>query len=307
MPITYLEGFKLLQEKSNLIKSEQEIIFTATGHVSNDLFKIWVANEVINGKKFIISDHGGYWEESVFFDSWRKTCDYFLTWNLTKKSNCLQVPCNIMFGKKKKFLKKDNGRHILFVANTAHTYAHRITTAPLTGQILYDYRIWKVFINKLESNIKDNLILRPHPYPYDDWKIELRFSDDFGASRISKKRLLKKDILRSKIIVNTTTQTTLYESMKSGVPSLLIMDRKILKINPFIQELLDEFKENNIIFSDPAKAAQHVINIWSEPLEWWNSDKIIELREKFSLICSKEVKNDLLFWKNFFNSHLIQK
>ena len=38
--------------------------------------------------------------------------------------------------------------------------------------------------------------------------------------------------------------------MKSGVPTLLIFDRKILRINHFIQELHDEFKENNIMFFD---------------------------------------------------------
>ena len=49
----------------------------------------------------------------------------------------------------------------------------------------------------------------------DNWNIKMRFSDDFDQNRISKKNSLKKDILRSKIIINTTTQTTLYQSMKS--------------------------------------------------------------------------------------------
>jgi putative transferase (TIGR04331 family) len=157
----------------------------------------------------------------------------------------------------------------------------------------------------LEDNIKSNLILRIHPM--DNWNIKMRFSDDFDQNRISKKNSLKKDILRSKIIINTTTQTTLYQSMKSGVPTLIIFDRDILKINPLIQELLNEFKKNNIMFSDPSKAADHVKNIWSDPLRWWNSDKIIKLREKFSLLCSKEVKNDLFFWNEFFNSKLAEK
>jgi putative transferase (TIGR04331 family) len=40
-------------------------------------------------------------------------------------------------------------------------------------------------------------------------------------------------------------------------------------------------KKNNILFDDGNLAANHINSIWDNPLDWWNSDKLLNVRKKF--------------------------
>jgi len=69
-------------------------------------------------------------------------------------------------------------------------------------------------------------------------------------------------------------------------------------------ELLTELLENKILFKDIQSAINHLNNIYDNPFQWWNSDKILKIKEKFHNLCFVKKKNDLDYWKNFFLSYL---
>ena len=58
-------------------------------------------------------------------------------------------------------------------------------------------------------------------------------------------------------------------------------------------------KDNKIIFNDIELAKKHLINIWDNPLEWWNSKKILSIRSEFQRVCSLKTKDDFSEWYNF--------
>nr|AAR37698.1 conserved hypothetical protein [uncultured marine bacterium 440] len=301
MPVSYLEGYKTLLAKSKKINGDAEIIFTASGHEGNDFFKIWTANQVRNGKKYIVCEHGGCWENNTYFGNLEKTADLFLTWNRYGFKNSIQVPINIDL-KKKKILKKNIGSKILLLGNHCGLYCNRIQTGPLTGQILKDYQIWKICSQKLSPKIKENLIFRPHPH--DIWNLGKKYAMDFGEKYVTNKKQFEKDINRSKVIIDTSFQTTFYQIMKIGIPTIILFDRKILNMDPKLSKLLNLFIKNKIFFDSPYEASKHINEIWDNSLHWWNSKKVLEARNLFTEYCSIEKENNFAYWKKLLKNQM---
>ena len=140
------------------------------------------------------------------------------------------------------------------------------------------------------------------PHLHDFWKLTEKFEKDFDSKYISNEKILEKDLHRSKIIVNTCFQTTLYQTMKTGIPMITLFNRKTLNIHPKILRLKESMISNKIIFEDPLKASEHIKKIWDNPLDWWNSDKILQVRELFTEYCSMETKNNLKFLFHHFRA-----
>ena len=301
MPVSYLEGYKILLAKSKKINKNVEIIFTASGHESSDIFKIWAANQVSNGKKYIISEHGGAWEKNEYFGNLEKTADLFFSWNRYDFKNCIQVPININL-KKKKILKKNIGNKILLVGNISGLYCNRIQTGPIAGQILEDYQLWKTFSQEVSTQIKENLIFRPHPSDY--WNLRKKFVMDFGEKYVSNKKQFKEDIKRAKVILVTSLQTTFYQSMKIGTPTVILFHRKILNMDPKLSKLLNLFIKNKIFFDNPYAASKHINEIWDNPLDWWNSKKVLDARNLFTEYCSIEKEDNLAYWKKLLKNQM---
>ena len=304
IPVSYLEGYKTILSETNRINYNPNIIFTAVGTLINDFFQIWTANRILKGTKLLVSDHGGSWEKDEYFDYFKKVSDFYLSWNKDSDQKCIQVPININLNKKK-ILKKNKSKKILIISNTDVLYLIRMRQQPICNQIIQDYNSWKIFINNLTAEIKDNLVYRPHAH--DQWKLTEKFKKDFDSRFISSEKIFEKDINRSKIIINTCFQTTLYETMKTGIPMIILFNRKTLNIYPKILRLKELMMSNKIIFDDPLKASEHIKKIWDNPLEWWNSDKVLEVRELFSEHCSMETKNNLKYWKEILQNQTYKK
>jgi putative transferase (TIGR04331 family) len=107
---------------------------------------------------------------------------------------------------------------------------------------------------------------------------------------------LKQEIKSSKLIINTTLQTTFLESMKSGVPTIVITNGFNVVVPSPIKEIIKKLKSNNILFNDFDKAFDHINKILHNPLVWWNSYHIQKVREEFASCCSLETDNNFSFW-----------
>ena len=46
-------------------------------------------------------------------------------------------------------------------------------------------------------------------------------------------------------------------------------------------ELKKNLIKNNIFFDNGNLAANHINSIWDNPSDWWNSDKVLNVRKKF--------------------------
>jgi len=302
MPVSYLEGYKTILSEVEKINYSPKVVLTATGIFSNDLFQIWIANQVSKGTKLLICDHGGYWEKNEYFNSYTKMGDFHLSWSKSDNKKTIQVPMHLNL-KKKIILQNIKEKKLLMLLNSELLYNLRLRHQPICGQILEDYTLWKNFINNLDNKIRNNLIIRPHP-SHDSWNLVEKCNRDFGENYISKKSFLQDDTNRAKIIVDTHIQSPFFENMKTGIPMITLFNRTILNMDTKTSELFDIFLENKIIVQNSIEASTHIKNIWKNPLEWWNNNKVMYARDLFTEFCSMETKNNLLFWKNILSNHI---
>jgi putative transferase (TIGR04331 family) len=138
---TYIEKIELNPQK----------IVTSFAHINNDTFKIWSAEQVLKGKKLIITDHGGYVEESSYFYSIEKYSDLYLKWNKTDPLLSLstkQVPPNLFLKKRKTLKSSDLGKNILFLTNSTSLYAYRIGGSPISTLMVDELDAWISFLKK---------------------------------------------------------------------------------------------------------------------------------------------------------------
>ena len=150
-----MENFKTIQKSAVSLNLYPKIIFTSTLHVVSDVFKIWVSGRVKKGSKLILSDHGFYLEDEIDFNLWKKIAYKYVKWNLTKKKNCYQLPPNILLGRKKLDVVKNNN-NFLIVLNSEPFY---LKSFNFSKQPLAVYKNMKKFVHFFDKTKKKIFIL----------------------------------------------------------------------------------------------------------------------------------------------------
>lgn len=288
MPISYLEGFNVVNEISKKIDLNPKTIISAVGE-ENDLFSLWAANKINNGSSYLFSEHGGNIEDCPKFDSCLSKFDRFLSWNYSFKKNVKQIAPQFY---NKKLARKDLnlGEKLYVILSTPNLYNHRLHYDLKSDQFIYEYEKLKS-LKKLSPYIYNNLKFRLHPNSF-RWAMKERIKQDFDNNKICSITKIENIFKKSKIVLNMDFQTSFYQSMFSGKPNIVFTSRKLIEsINPKIKALYEKFIEEKIIVTDTNDLNKHINSIWDNPYEWWHKKSLIKLRKDFNYLCSKETNN----------------
>ena len=298
LPISHLESFKKIETYLEKITYKPKNILTTFGHVVDDLFKIWTANNVEKkNAKLTICSHGGSVENIINFNSWLNIADNFITWEKKQDHKCLQLPPYYSSD----FKKIDNSKNtkILFCTANTNLYVYRIQDYILSSQIKLYLNFWRHFISKLDFKIKKNIVVRHIPHT-DPWSQKKEFEKFLGKGSISKRKNFLDEVKNSKIIINTALQTTFFESMLSGVPTIVLLKDDLWNLSEEGKKIYNLMLKKKIIFKNISSLVQHLNEIDENPLSWWNSNELISVRNKFhEHYCNYK---DNQKWKNFFTN-----
>ena len=297
LPSSHLELFDDINLHLKKIKINPKYIITTFGHVTDDLFKIWTAERVEkNISKLIICSHGGTFENKINFNSWINISDKFITWDKKKNHKCIQLPPTYSLDKKN--IENAKKKKILFCTANTNLYAYRIQDYIISSQIKLYLIFWKEFIKKLNLKIKADLIIRHIPNS-DPWQLKKEFEKILGYNAISKKKKFLDEVKNSKIIIHTALQTTFFESMLAGVPTVVLLKEELWNIGESGKEIYNLLKKNKIIFEDIDGLIAHLNNITENPFLWWCSNELLDVRKKFhDNICNYKDNKE---WDNFFS------
>ena len=97
------------------------------------------------------------------------------------------------------------------------------------------------------------------------------------------KRLIGKDFENSKLIVVNYLKTSLIQSLKTNVPTIIFYNNKSYILKKKYKNFFDELIDASIVHKNPLSAAKFVNKIGYDPYKWWNSKKTKKAREKFIL------------------------
>ena len=278
-PVSHLEGFKKIQIEASKINLKPKYIATIYGHVINDLFKIWVAEKVENNNsKLIISVHGGHVEHSLNFNSIFSISDIFISWeNLNHKKARQLPPLNMDL---KLNNNKNNNKNILFCTSDTKIYAYRIHDDIISSQMIEYLKFWESLFRNMNNKIKSNIVIRHNPNS-DPWSQKKKLDKLFDHNSLSKRKNFSEELKKARIVINTSMQSTFFESMIFGTPTLVLLKNDLWNLSDKGRSIYDKLKENNIIFNKVDDLNKHLEKIIDAPDIWWNSKKIKNIRDEF--------------------------
>lgn len=279
LPMSLVENYLGICSYVAAIRPKGAVIFTAGGHLLNDCFKTWAAEQVeTNGKVLIHSPHGGAVPHKyVDFDHHRRI-GVRAKWSDNLESNDVRVFPSILFAQRK-FRFGRSGDKLTIVGYEGPLYIARPENAAWSSLTLVDFTHQEIFIDALSSLPRAALNIRP--YPSRGWDHKKRFSARYGDGCLSDESNFFGDINRSRIVICTYPQTTYLQAMESGRPTLLSFRREFWDFEFPYEAELSRYYEAGLFFEDPVKAAQHVNKHWSTLDEWWGSEEILALRDRF--------------------------
>jgi putative transferase (TIGR04331 family) len=302
MPKSYIEGFVDISLYCKKLP-KSKIIFTANAHYDNDIFKNWSAQQVENGSRLIIGEHGGSIPKAV---SVSLLYEEMICYKKTVWHTLLHHPKHIVMPINKQMKKVSNlkGIRITLIGLESSRYSGRIQTGPFSSLIIEDFEQKTKFINTL--NKKACIDFKIRAFSDQDWSLGNRYADMYGDSILSTNKKIFQDFLQSKIIICSYPETTFSEAMHSGVPTILFYTEEYWDLHPDYNELITEMKRVNIIHSDPVMAANHINMVHENPFEWWNRDDTVRARNMFFDTCSLFSKNPITDWADFFKKELLE-
>ena len=306
IPIAYLEGYEELNRVAGSIKTTGDVIFTANAHLDNDLFNCWAGDQVEKGKKLVASQHGGALRSHINnFDHQEKIADRMVVWHKPYMDQHVQLTPNKMIGLKR--INNQSNENLTLVALEQKRYPTRAQDGPDGRHYTEDYNQKIEFCKALSPTVYEYLKVRSQQVigSDDGWiKSKDRYARDLGQDKISKYPTLREAFAHSKLIVCTYPQTTFIEAMHSNVPTILLYCEEHWPMHPQFDDLIEDLKTNNIIFTDPVKAAEHVNAVWNDPDQWWLDAETQKAVNHFFEMCGKVSDDWVDEWTDFFRSEM---
>ena len=293
IPKCYLEGYYDLSSKVDKAywPKTPKVIFTSNLYQGHDFFKLWAAKKVSKGSRLIIGQHGGNygmakWNFSE--DHQKKISSTYLSWGWkdVKYPNVTpvgQLKMTHEISKRRDFDSNYNGRAML-VTMEIPRYSYMMMSSVVAGQWLYYFEDQKSFIEKLQSGIKDNIVIRLKDRA-DGWNSYKRWKEYDSCIKIDKGGCnFHDEIQKYKVVVSTYNAATYLESMAMNIPTIIFWNPEYWELRSEAEEYMDALEKVGIFHKTPDSAARHLSNIWDNIGEWWNSPEVKKERDVF---CSK--------------------
>ena len=309
MPIAYIESFK--SNKARHIKAfpkKPKFIFTSSAYFSNELFKIWIAEQSLNNQKIYISVHGGHHGTALFNLPGlmtEKIADKFFTWGWSE--NILPAPKTSELKIRKneyKINKKDF--KICFVVYNSNKFASCITSSPTSSNFLDYLEDHEIFIKNLNKNILNHLTVRVKRLNA-GWDL-IKYYKNLGVkqfSQLNKQDDLKDLVNKSSIFICGYDTTMSYELLTLNVPTIFFFNEKFWRLNKKTKEVFYKLKKVNLFFESPKEIAQFINGKNIETIyEWWNNKETQTIKNEFLKLYGYSSKNYLNEWKATINKHL---
>ena len=285
LPRSVVEQYGELNKRAKSLGVTAEVIVTAGSHWNNILAKFWFAEQVRDGARLVISEHGGSlppFRELFGFEE--SIADVKATWFRPYHATHRQLPAAKLIGQPRR--KRSRNRsgvaagYCAVIGNECPRWVHRAHFYPMAHQWSLSFGMVLDFHSQLETPVAAHV--RVKPYTSDQgWNTRARFEDALGSAKVLADRTLREVISEARVVVCTYPETTFAESMASGVPTVLMYPPRYYELNDVALPLVAKLRAAKILFHDATGAAAHVSEIWKGPERWWESKLVREAREEF--------------------------
>ncbi len=283
LPVCYLEGFAHLNRlvKQQPWPTKPKFIFTSNNFDTDEVFKLWAADKVESGSRYITGQHGNNYGTHRYMAPTieESTADKFLTWGWT--DGLPQHTPAFVFkiaGKKTEHYNPQGG--LLLIELYLN---HRTTTWDSTAEFVNYFEDQQIFISKLASRSKQNLTIRLHAvYRHQKWNDEARWQAFDPSLKIDTGGVAIKDLIaHSRIVIHSYDSTGILETLSQNIPTLAFWQNGFSHLRdsakPYYQLLVDA----GIVHLTPESVAHKVNEVWDDVDGWWRQTKVQDARKQF--------------------------
>lgn len=286
IPALYLEGYNhLMKQAENLTwPKNPKVIFTSNSHHSNDVFKAWSAEKVEQGAPLVIGQHGGHygiglWSFTEDHEVAISTC--YLSWGWTESDQLKIKPVGQLKPKLPIVDQNLERQGILMVTTTLPCKSYRMYSVVVARQWLDYFEDSCTFVKNLPESISNVLTVRLHSQDR-DWDQVERWRERFPTLHLDKTRSsIVKTILQSRLVICTYNATTILESIRMNVPTIIFWNPEQWEVRDSAQPYFEDLKRAGVFHETPESAAQYISTIWDNVESWWVSHEVQEAVNHF--------------------------
>ena len=288
-PRCYLENFKINDEFSSQVfkHHDPKIIIDSASYQKDELFKFWIAKKTQKDVKFVILQHGGYYENFKFkpdlIGHELDITDKYLSWGWKENLyNIETVACPIPFKKIKN--KKDKNIVNIILRTTGH-YANNLSTHDIPSKNAETYINSVIDIANSISNDKK---LKIFLHPGDNSNEERGFSlKPYLEKKIYNKDIeffygkINKHINYTNLNIFTYIGTPYNQALSSNIPCVVYNNEKYEPLNNKYRPLYNSMIKNKLMHTNILSLTNHINKNNDTIHEWWNKNEVIKSKNIF--------------------------
>ena len=302
IPISYLENFNFFLKLSQ-DSSKPKLIFSSNSHVSNDYFKIWIAEKYKKYKSKIIFVSHGAEHFNPLLKNESKFCHKKITFDIPSKKNEAQLPYSWFYSNissKKNYKKKK----LLLLVKTNPIYNWQILNSTNSiDQTIKIYSSIKSFVKEFKNLFNNKVVVRELMSSKEN-TTKFCYIKNFLHKSVSysntDKTNLKEEFLNTNLSISLDLSTFTIQSMHL-LPTVIFLTKDFV-IKKKYKIAVENLKKNKILFYNQKKMLNHVRKIFHDPLSWWESADVIRSRNIFYKTFGYKHDNALNKWLDFCRS-----
>jgi putative transferase (TIGR04331 family) len=271
VPVCYLEGYRHLVSRAAQLPwpDAPKFIFTSNNFGTDELFKIWAAQRVQAGVKYIVGQHGNNYGTHRYMNPSveEATSDAFVSWGWkgrldqhTRGFN-LKVPANTD-------LRTDPQGDLLLIQVWA---GHRITTYDSSEQFLRYMADQFAFVDSLAPSVRSLLNVRlHHDWARLDWNEPQRWKQFDPALRLDPGfDGIQDRIRKSRLVIHSYDSTGLLETLALDIPTLAFWQNGLAHLRDEVKDDFQALVDASIVHLSPKSAARTVNAMHGDVASWW--------------------------------------
>ena len=281
LPKSYLENYYEIKKiaAGKKFPKSPKFIFTSESYAYDEVFKIYAALKKEKNIPLYLGQHGNKYFTRIKnnFRPETNIADKFISWG-AKNNSFMKSKIEQAFNFKTvgKDFKRENSRKIIIFFPWVVSNLHSLHT--MENDIFIFLTQVKDIITKLDSKVKENVILRFNPsyfknffgIKYFDLFKDLKCEYDNGQTPV--KNLYKK----SKLNFFISESTGVLESFHYKIPTVFFNEKNFIEnINHDYIDKYNLLLNNDILFTDKEKIINHINVNWENTFDWWKGKKNI--------------------------------
>jgi putative transferase (TIGR04331 family) len=302
LPTSFLEGYSAMRNKAlDAYPKNPKVIFSSNDFAFGDGFKFWSATQIERGAKVIVAQHGGGYGmigPIVSLSHELKICDKYFTWGWGEKEQPKTIPMASGKLKKDKYnVKSDPNGAVLWVTNVSPLFIVRLDHI-VSGYNGLEYCLRQQrFLNVVCPEVFKLLLVRFHHAEF-GWSGEKRLTDSHPSLKLYRGGdSMHEQLHRSRLCIHDYLGTTWLETLSMNFPTVVIWDPFRVKIMDSAQPYVDDLRRVQIFQDTPESAAAFLGKIYRDPISWWTSQEVQQVREKCYYQFARKSENMLEEWK----------